>query len=174
MIYAVVLAAGASSRYGVSPPKQVELLPRVLDAVHAHLELEARAGGYVAQDRAAPALNAGRAALAGLLGVPEAGLALTESATASLRAAQSDRGPAGASAGAVFDFGTARREHEQRWPSELQDAFIAMLMSLPAPYRAYVRRTLYGRVEALAAERPVTAEDLHRLLNELRASIALK
>ena len=35
MVYAVVLAAGASSRYGVSPPKQVELLPRVLDAVHA-------------------------------------------------------------------------------------------------------------------------------------------
>ena len=58
----------------------------VLDAVHAHLELEARAGGYVAQERAAPALNAGRAALARLLGVPEAGLALTESATASLRA----------------------------------------------------------------------------------------
>jgi N-methylhydantoinase B len=97
-----------------------------------------------------------------------------EEATASLRAAQSDRGPAGASTGAVFDFGTARREHEQRWPSELQDAFIAMLMSLPAPYRAYVRRTLYGRVEALATERAVTADDLHRLLNELRASIALK
>ena len=35
MVYAVVLAAGASSRYGVSPPKQVELLPRVLDAVRA-------------------------------------------------------------------------------------------------------------------------------------------
>ena len=33
MIYAVVLAAGASSRYGTSPPKQVELLPRVLEAV---------------------------------------------------------------------------------------------------------------------------------------------
>ena len=30
MIWAVVLAAGASSRYGVSPPKQVELLPAVL------------------------------------------------------------------------------------------------------------------------------------------------
>ena len=30
MIYAVVLAAGASSRYGTSPPKQVELLPHVL------------------------------------------------------------------------------------------------------------------------------------------------
>jgi pyridoxal 5-phosphate dependent beta-lyase len=58
----------------------------VLDAVRDHLELEARAGGYVAQERAAPALNAGRAALAGLLGVPEAGLALTESATASFRA----------------------------------------------------------------------------------------
>jgi CTP:molybdopterin cytidylyltransferase MocA len=33
VIYAVVLAAGASSRYGSSPPKQVELLPRVLDAL---------------------------------------------------------------------------------------------------------------------------------------------
>jgi hypothetical protein len=74
----------------------------------------------------------------------------------------------------VFDFGAARREHERRWPPELQDAFIALLMSLPAPYRAYVRRTLYGRVEALAAERPVTADDLDRLLQSLRASIALK
>ena len=33
LIYAVVLAAGASSRYGTTPPKQVELLPRVLEAV---------------------------------------------------------------------------------------------------------------------------------------------
>jgi CTP:molybdopterin cytidylyltransferase MocA len=33
VIYGVVLAAGASSRYGTAPPKQVELLPRVLDAV---------------------------------------------------------------------------------------------------------------------------------------------
>jgi CTP:molybdopterin cytidylyltransferase MocA len=33
VIYAVVLAAGASSRYGSSPPKQIELLPRVLDAL---------------------------------------------------------------------------------------------------------------------------------------------
>ena len=34
MIAAVVLAAGASSRYGTDPPKQVELLPRVLAALH--------------------------------------------------------------------------------------------------------------------------------------------
>jgi CTP:molybdopterin cytidylyltransferase MocA len=33
VIHAVVLAAGASSRYGVSPPKQAVLLPRVLDAL---------------------------------------------------------------------------------------------------------------------------------------------
>jgi CTP:molybdopterin cytidylyltransferase MocA len=33
MVYAVVLAAGASSRYGTAPPKQQVLLPRVLDAV---------------------------------------------------------------------------------------------------------------------------------------------
>jgi CTP:molybdopterin cytidylyltransferase MocA len=33
VIAAVVLAAGASSRYGTGPPKQVELLPRVLAAL---------------------------------------------------------------------------------------------------------------------------------------------
>jgi CTP:molybdopterin cytidylyltransferase MocA len=33
VIQAVVLAAGASSRYGISPPKQVELLPSVLAAL---------------------------------------------------------------------------------------------------------------------------------------------
>ena len=32
-VHAVVLAAGASSRYGVSPPKQAELLPQVLVAL---------------------------------------------------------------------------------------------------------------------------------------------
>jgi nicotine blue oxidoreductase len=35
LIVAVVLAAGASSRYGASPPKQVVLLPSVLDALAA-------------------------------------------------------------------------------------------------------------------------------------------
>ncbi len=34
MIAAVVLAAGASSRYGTEPPKQVELLPKVLATLH--------------------------------------------------------------------------------------------------------------------------------------------
>ena len=33
MIAAVVLAAGASSRYGTNPPKQVELIPKVLAAL---------------------------------------------------------------------------------------------------------------------------------------------
>jgi CTP:molybdopterin cytidylyltransferase MocA len=35
MIHAVVLAAGASSRYGTAPPKQQALLPRVLAALRA-------------------------------------------------------------------------------------------------------------------------------------------
>jgi CTP:molybdopterin cytidylyltransferase MocA len=35
VIAAVVLAAGASSRYGTAPPKQVELLPSVLAALRA-------------------------------------------------------------------------------------------------------------------------------------------
>jgi len=97
-----------------------------------------------------------------------------EAATASLRGAHRADGTARGSRDAVFDFGDARREHERRWPSELQDAFIAMLMRLPAPYRAYVRRTLYPRVEAIAAERPVTRDDLDQLLQTLRASITLK
>jgi CTP:molybdopterin cytidylyltransferase MocA len=33
VVYAVVLAAGASSRYGTTPPKQQELLPQVLEAL---------------------------------------------------------------------------------------------------------------------------------------------
>jgi CTP:molybdopterin cytidylyltransferase MocA len=39
-VHAVVLAAGASSRYGVSPPKQAELLPRVLAALGRSTELD--------------------------------------------------------------------------------------------------------------------------------------
>jgi CTP:molybdopterin cytidylyltransferase MocA len=39
-IHAVVLAAGASSRYGPAPPKQVELLPSVLEALHASATLD--------------------------------------------------------------------------------------------------------------------------------------
>jgi nicotine blue oxidoreductase len=35
VIAAVVLAAGASSRYGVTPPKQVDLLPSVLERLRA-------------------------------------------------------------------------------------------------------------------------------------------
>ena len=90
-------------------------------------------------------------------------------ATAALRTARR-----GEIADASFDFGPARREHERRWPAMLQDDFIALLMSLPAPYRAYVRRTLYPRVEALAARRPVTRDDLQRLWHELRSTIGLR
>jgi N-methylhydantoinase B len=100
-------------------------------------------------------------------GVVLAGAAVDEAATAALRAAR-----AGEATEMPFDFGRARRAHERRWPPALQDAFIALLMSLPAPYRAYVRRTLYPRVEAIAAQRPVTPDDLHRLFEELRGALA--
>ena len=39
-VIAVVLAAGASSRYGASPPKQAELLPQVLAALRASPSLD--------------------------------------------------------------------------------------------------------------------------------------
>jgi nicotine blue oxidoreductase len=40
VIFAVVLAAGASSRYGTSPPKQQELLPYVLAALRRAASLD--------------------------------------------------------------------------------------------------------------------------------------
>jgi nicotine blue oxidoreductase len=40
LIFAVVLAAGASSRYGTSPPKQQELLPHVLAALRRAASLD--------------------------------------------------------------------------------------------------------------------------------------
>ena len=40
VIFAVVLAAGASSRYGTSPPKQQELLPHVLAALRRASSLD--------------------------------------------------------------------------------------------------------------------------------------
>jgi N-methylhydantoinase B len=102
-------------------------------------------------------------------GVVLRGERVDEDATAALRRAVS-----GATTDALFDFGPARREHERRWPAELQDAFIALLMGLPAPYRVYVRRKLYARVDALAAQRPVTLDDLRGLWHDLRGSIGLK
>lgn len=53
-----------------------------LRAAAAHAEREAVVGAYVAQAEAAPVLERGRADLAGLLGIPAAGLAFTESASA--------------------------------------------------------------------------------------------
>ena len=107
-------------------------------------------------------------------GVVVAGDRVDETATAALRTARRGEPPAGDATDAGFDFGPARRAHERRWPPRLQDAFIALLMRLPAPYRAYVRRTLYPRVEALATQRPVTADDLERLWQELRGAIGLR
>ncbi|HVG78923.1 MAG TPA: hydantoinase B/oxoprolinase family protein [Patescibacteria group bacterium] len=101
-------------------------------------------------------------------GVVLAGERVDETATTALRTARRDEPTY-----AEFDFGPARREHERRWPSSLQDAFIELLMSLPAPYRAYVRRTLHPRVAALADQRAVLPADLHRLWQELRGAIGL-
>ena len=52
----------------------------------AHAEREAEIGAYVAEAEAGPVLAAGRAELAGLLGVPPGGVAFTESGTAALAA----------------------------------------------------------------------------------------
>lgn len=60
-----------------------------IEAMHAaagHVALEAQEGGYVAEAQAAPVLEAGRSALAGLLGVAAKGLAFVESASVALAA----------------------------------------------------------------------------------------
>jgi N-methylhydantoinase B len=94
---------------------------------------------------------------------------LDEPATAALRAGRR----ASASPTDAFDFGAARDAHERRWPSEIQDAFVALLMALPLPYRAYVRRELYPKVTALAERQTVTPSDLDRLWKELAEASAL-
>ncbi|MGH3152700.1 MAG: aminotransferase class V-fold PLP-dependent enzyme [Streptosporangiaceae bacterium] len=57
-----------------------------LQATAAHAEREATVGAYVAAAEAAPVLDAGRAELARLLGVPADGLAFVQSAEAALDA----------------------------------------------------------------------------------------
>jgi pyridoxal 5-phosphate dependent beta-lyase len=56
----------------------------VLHAVVTHLRLEAEIGGYAVEEAAEPAISAGRAGLAQLLGVGADDVAFTESAQASL------------------------------------------------------------------------------------------
>ena len=97
----------------------------------------------------------------------------TEAATAAHTALRAERAARAAAPAEAFDFGAARDAHERRWPSDLQDAFIALLMALPLPYRAYVRRELYPRVTALAEREPVTADGLVRLWRELAAASGL-
>jgi N-methylhydantoinase B len=102
-------------------------------------------------------------------GVVMADGAVDPVATSALRAeGRAAAGPLG-----PFDFGAARDAHERRWPPELQDALVALLMTLPAPYRAYVRRALYSRITARTDHGPVTADDLTRLWAELAASSGL-
>jgi pyridoxal 5-phosphate dependent beta-lyase len=57
-----------------------------LRAAAEHAEREAARGAYVAEAEVAPVLEAGRAGLARLLGVPPAGLAFVESGSAALQA----------------------------------------------------------------------------------------
>jgi pyridoxal 5-phosphate dependent beta-lyase len=58
----------------------------VLQAVADHALLEAQVGAYVAEEAAQPVLEAGRAQLAGLFGVPAEGVAFVEHASAGLAA----------------------------------------------------------------------------------------
>jgi len=102
-------------------------------------------------------------------GVVMADGAVDPAATSALRAeCRAAAGPLG-----PFDFGAARDAHERRWPPALQDALVALLMTLPAPYRAYVRRALYSRIAARTDHGPVTTDDLTRLWAELAASSGL-
>ena len=64
------------------------LMPQqVLDALHGHLDLEARIGGYAAEDQARPALAATYASIARLVNCSPDEIALVENATVAWRQA---------------------------------------------------------------------------------------
>ena len=64
------------------------LMPKpVLDALHGHLDLEARIGGYAAEEQAKPALGATYASIARLLNCASDEIALVENATVAWRQA---------------------------------------------------------------------------------------
>ena len=141
---------------------------QVLADVHAGLVTPAHArDAYGVVVRGGASATDGTAQTDGAI---VAGGAIDESATAALRTER--RASATAPPGA-FDFGAARDAHERRWPPDLQDSFVALLMALPLPYRAYVRRELYPRVTALAERQRVTTGDLARLWQELAAASSL-
>jgi hercynylcysteine S-oxide lyase len=83
---AVVKSADATNGVHLDAAAAGRCSPATLQAVSAHLLHEAEAGGYVAEEAAAPALDTLREQLAGLLGVAGAGLALVESGTTALAA----------------------------------------------------------------------------------------
>jgi pyridoxal 5-phosphate dependent beta-lyase len=82
----VPLATGPTQRLHLDTAAAGRSSFATLAATAAHAEYEAATGGYVAAAQAAPVLAAGRAELAGLLGVPAAGLAFVPSAAAALDA----------------------------------------------------------------------------------------
>lgn len=60
--------------------------------------------------------------------------------TESLRRAAPPRGPA-----ATFDFGTERKQYEDRLPQEFQDLVVRVLAAEPASSRLYLRDIIYER-----------------------------
>jgi N-methylhydantoinase B len=102
-------------------------------------------------------------------GVVLSGDEVDEEATKALRRPRLTAGPR-----AGFDFGPARGEHERVWTEAVYERLIGILMSLPTSYRPYVRRSLYRRVQAEAAGRPVTPGDVDRLWHDLRRTIRIE
>jgi N-methylhydantoinase B len=61
----------------------------------------------------------------------------------------------------LFDFGPSRRAYEEIWTSELSDALVTFLMTLPPPLRAYAKREIHRRVDARGTA--VAADELPAL-----------
>jgi N-methylhydantoinase B len=173
--------AGASGRAVLNPDTpEARALPKI-DALELApgdvLSIRTPGGGGHGDPLARPVAAVRADVEAGLLtaarardayGVVVMDGAVDEEATMGLRASRS-----AGRAHATFDFGTAREAHERRWTSDLQDAFVSLLMALPLPYRAWARRALYPRVTELAERGPVTSADLSRLWRELAAASGL-
>lgn len=171
--------AGAPGQVVLNPGTERERVLPKIDVLALEpgdvLSIRTPGGGGYGDPCQRPAEQVRADVLAGLVspeaareayGVVMHGDEVDEAATEALRRARLAAGPR-----TGFDFGPVRLEHERVWTPELYEAFIGLLMSLPTPYRPYVRRTLYRRVQALAARQPVGPAELAALWAELRGTI---
>jgi N-methylhydantoinase B len=73
--------------------------------------------------------------------------------------------------GGLFDLGPGREALERRWPPALQDATVRLIASVPPTVRDWCKHRIYDRVQAIAATRTPTVEDVEEAWVAIRARL---